>query len=89
MKKIIHVHQARIKGNTKNGTCEPPIIVRTYKGARYGHRVQLVDKDGTVLAELLHSPKKPLNCGARVWLETSLDVVVLASPVKPPKKKSA
>jgi hypothetical protein len=76
VKKIIHVHQNRIRSNLKNGTTEPPIIVRTYKGVEYGNDVKLLDKDGNVIARLLYNTKKPLSCGARVWLETDLNVQI-------------
>ena len=32
---------------------------------------------GNVVAELIYRPDKPLSCGAKVWLETQLDVEVL------------
>lgn len=76
MKQIIHVHQNRIRSNLKNGTTEPPIIVRTYKDVKYGSDVELLDEAGNVVARLRYSPDKPLSCGARVWLETSLKVNV-------------
>lgn len=76
MKKIIHVHQNKIRSNLKNGTKEPPIIVRNYKEVKYGSEVELLDADGKVVARLLYSPEKPLSCGARVWLETNLEVNV-------------
>ena len=76
MKTIIHVHQNRIRSNLKNGTTEPPIIARTYKGVQYGSCVEIKDKDGNVVAKLFYRPDKPLSCGARVWLETDLEVNV-------------
>lgn len=64
-KTIIHVCQQTIAKNRKTGSNDPPLIVRTYKGAKRFHTVQI---DGP--SEIKHSPHNPLSCGARVWVET-------------------
>ena len=69
MKTIIHVDQATIRKNRKEGTSEPPLIVRTYKGAK---RAQTVEIYGPSVVK--HRPHKPLPCGARVWIETLAEV---------------
>lgn len=74
MKTIVHIHQHRIRANTKNGTNDPVIIARTYKGVRYGNHLEIKDKDGNVVATLKYQPQKPLSCGSRVWLETNLEI---------------
>ena len=61
MKTIVHVNQHVIKANRKNGTNEPPLTVKTYKENKKAHRVKI---DGP--SEIVHSPDKPLSCGARV-----------------------
>jgi len=33
-----------------------------------------VDKDGNEVARIVYQPEKPLSCGARVWIETQLEV---------------
>jgi len=72
MKTIIHVDQATIRRNRKEGTNDPPIIVRNYKGAQRAQTVRIMGP-----CEIKHSPHKPLSCGARVWIETTaLDVVL-------------
>lgn len=63
MKKIIHVHQQKIKKG------EPAIIVRTYKGSKHYSKVEI---DGP--ATIIHS-EKPDSCGARVWIETESEVI--------------
>tara|TARA_B100000131_G_C17824577_1_gene495131 strand:- start:225 stop:521 length:297 start_codon:yes stop_codon:yes gene_type:complete len=73
MKKIIHVNQHVIRRNTKNGTDEPVLTVKTYKENKYAHEAILKTKDGVELAKVVYSPHKPLSCGARVWLELDTD----------------
>lgn len=65
MKTVIHIHQQRIKKGL------PAIIVRTYKGVTYTRKVEF--GDGAVL----HQPEKPLDCGARVWIETKGQVSIV------------
>jgi hypothetical protein len=69
MKTIIHVDQAAIRRNRKEGTNHPPLIVRTYQGAKRAHTIKI---NGP--CEIKHSPHKPLKCGARVWIETECEV---------------
>ena len=69
MKKIIHVNQHKIKSNTKNGTDEPVLTVKTYKENIYAHEAIIKTKDGEVIGRVIYQPHKPLSCGARVWIE--------------------
>lgn len=66
MKTIVHVNQHVIRRNARTGEKSPPISVR--KG-RHGpvRYVNSIGFDGP--AWLVHSPDKPLPCGARVWIE--------------------
>ena len=73
MKTIVHVNQHVIKANNKHGNNNPPLTVKTYKTNVYAHRVEL--PDGCVV---VHSPDKPLSCGAKVWIETEGEVIVYA-----------
>ena len=68
----IHVCQATIRRNRKEGTNDPPIIVRNYRGSIHAHEVEV---EGSV--HIRHSPHKPLNCGARVWIETDAPVRII------------
>lgn len=70
MKTIIHVNQHVIKANTKNGTNDPSLTVKTYKSNTYAHSVQILGP-----SKVIHSPDKPLSCGARVWIETNSEVI--------------
>ena len=69
MKKIIHVNQHKIRKNTKHGTDEPVLTVKTYKENDYAHEAIIRTKQGVKVAKVIYSPHKPLNCGARVWIE--------------------
>ena len=71
MKKIIHVNRQKIDANRKHKTCIPPITVKTYKSNTYGHQIEI-----TGPCRIVHRPKKPLACGAKVWIETDSDVLV-------------
>ena len=76
MKKRIHINQHIIKANAKNGESEPVITVKTYDSNTYGHTVEILDKDGNVVATVVYSPDKPLSCGAKVWIETDAEVTI-------------
>jgi len=70
VKTIIHVNQHKIKANTKNGTNDPVLTVKTYKSNTYTHTAEIKGP-----SRVVHSPQKPLSCGARVWIETESEVV--------------
>lgn len=72
MRTIVHVNQHIIKANRVNGTNEPPLTVKTYKENRKAHTVTI---NGP--CRIVHSPDKPLACGARVWIETESEVLVV------------
>lgn len=63
MKKIIHVHQQKIKKG------EPALIVRTYKGSKHFISVEIMGD-----AHLVQSDE-PDRCGARVVLATTAKVI--------------
>lgn len=70
MKKIIHVNQHVLKKNTKQGTDEPVLTVKTYKDNVYAHEAIIKDAQGVEVARVVYRPHKPLSCGARCWIET-------------------
>ena len=72
MKTKIHVNQHVIRSNKKNGEKKPVLTVKTYKSNTYAHEVEI---NGP--SKVIYSPDKPLSCGARVWIETESEVVVL------------
>lgn len=71
MKTIIHVNKQIIVQNRKNGTNLPPLTVKTYRENRRCHEATIHGP-----SKILHSPHKPLKCGARVWIETIAPVTV-------------
>ena len=75
MKQIIHVNQHKIRSNTKNGTNDPVLTVKTYKDNQYAHQAILRDGDGKEIARVVYSADKPLSCGAKVWIEFDTDNV--------------
>lgn len=76
MKKIIHVNQHKIRENTRNGTEHPVITCKTYKDNRYANSVVILDSQGTEACRIIYSPGKPLSCGARVWIETTNEIIL-------------
>jgi hypothetical protein len=72
MKTIIHVNQHVIKSNSKNNTNDPVLIVKTYKENRYAHEVVI---NGP--SKIVYNPDSPLSCGARVWIETQDQVIIV------------
>ena len=73
--KRIHVNQHNIRANIQSGQDLPVITVKHGADSVYGHSAQIVDEAGKVVAEVVY-PTKPLACGARVWIQTSLTVRV-------------
>jgi hypothetical protein len=72
MKTIIHVNQHVVKANTKNGTNDPVLTIKTYKTNNYAHAVEIKGP-----SKIMYSPNKPLSCGAKVWVETQAPVEVI------------
>lgn len=81
--KRIHVNRQIIASNSKQNKNNPPLAIRSYPRGRktaetvyYGHKVDIIDESGKAVATVVYSPDKPLECGAKVWIETELDVKV-------------
>lgn len=68
--KRLHVNQHVIKANAKGGD-DPPLTVKT-TGRNYKAREVRIDGPST----LVYRPDKPLDCGARVWIETTAPLEV-------------
>lgn len=73
MKTILHVNQHNIRSNSK-GADLPVLTVKDYKQNRKCNQALIKDVKGNVVAKLIYSPDKPLSCGAKVWIETELNV---------------
>jgi len=70
-KTIIHVNQHVIRSNHKTGNREPVLSVKQGKKNTYAHEVEILGP-----SRVVYSPDKPLSCGARVWIETTSEVII-------------
>ena len=70
----IHVNQHNIRAKNK-GADLPVITVKDYRRNRKVNQAVIMDGDREV-ARGVYSPDKPLSCGAKLWIETSLEVRV-------------
>ena len=82
MKTIIHVNQHVIRRNTKHGERKPVLTCKTYKTNDYAHKALIYGQDGKLAAKVVYSPDKPLNCGAKVWIETQNKVKTICKQEK-------
>ena len=76
MKTVIHVNQHNIRANSK-GSELPVLTVKDYKQNRKANHAAVVDADGKALVKVVYSPDKPLPCGAKVWIETEMEVIAI------------
>ena len=77
-KTIIHVNQHVIKRNGKTGAREPTLTVKQGRKNTYAHEVVI---NGP--SRVVYSPDKPLNCGAKVWIETEAKVDLIGASEPP------
>jgi hypothetical protein len=66
-----------VKSNSKKNEREPVLTCKTYKENKYASEVEILDKNGEVVAKVIYSPDKPLSCGAKVWIETDNEINIL------------
>jgi hypothetical protein len=71
LKRRIHINQHTIRRNQKTGERKPVISCKTYKENIYSNSVEILGP-----SKVVYSPDKPLSCGARVWIETTSEVIV-------------
>lgn len=78
MIKRIHVNQHVIKANAtaEPSDRQPPLTVKT---SRSNHKASEVHVNGP--ARIVYSPDKPLDCGAKVWIETTAPVLADGVPI--------
>ena len=80
MKKRIHINQHKIRSNNKALSAgakgydelEPVITCKTYKSNDYGFEAVISGE-----SRVIYSPNNPLPCGAKVWIETDSEVIVI------------
>lgn len=66
---VLQVNALVIKANKKHGRNDPPLRIR--KGRNGDNPVHAHTITLTGPSKIIHSPDKPLKCGARVWIETN------------------
>ena len=71
MKTKIHVNNHNIRANVK-GANLPVLTVKTYKENITCNEVRILGA-----STVIYSPDKPLSCGAKVWIETEAEVIVI------------
>jgi hypothetical protein len=83
-KRIVHVHLLRIRQNARADASrrQPPIIVRDGRKRSYANAVDVLGP-----SRIVYSPDDPLDCGARVWIETEADVDAAGPPQAPSGEK--
>lgn len=76
MLKRIHVNQHNIRKNKKDcGKQKLPVItVKTYKENIYANEVEILGPCRIVYSG--YNGKKPLSCGAQVWIETTSEILL-------------
>lgn len=76
-RKLIHVDQQTIKRNRENGSHDPPITVKI---PSLGINLRASDVRIEGLTRLVYRPDDPLDCGARLWIETEGRVALELGP---------
>lgn len=69
--KRIHINQHNLRANKKDGGNRPVVTVKTYNENIIGRGLSV---SGTM--KIINRPKKPLKCGATLWIETREEVRV-------------
>ena len=73
--KRIHVNKQVIAANRKYGRNDPVITIKHRGTNTYCHEVEILGP-----SKVIYRPEKPLNCGARVWIETYSDIRIKEDP---------
>ena len=73
--KRIHINQHVIRANSKGEDRKPPITIKTSDA---NHKGWSVDIHG--VSQVVYRPDNPLNCGAKVWMETRSAVTISLNP---------
>jgi excisionase family DNA binding protein len=68
----LHVNQEKIRKNNETGAREEVISCKTYEDNRYGHEFIIYGS-----CKVVYQPDNPLDCGAKVWIETYSQVDVI------------
>lgn len=72
MKTKITVNRQVIDSNRKQGTTQPPIAIRRGSKVSYASEIEILGPSKIVYGDT------PLNCGARMWIETESVVNIIS-----------
>ncbi len=72
----IHVNKQAIARNKQGEVPEPVISVKSSAGNTYGYQVNI---NGP--SRIIYRPQKPINGGAKLWVETYSQVEVIQYPI--------
>jgi hypothetical protein len=70
--KIIHINRGIIQANAKRGNTEPVCRVEEDGVVRYCMEVQILGP-----SNMVYRPDNPRRCGAKLWIETDSDVILI------------
>jgi hypothetical protein len=75
-KTIIHINRNIIQSNAKRGETKPVCRVETsgQKPVRYCMEVHIKGE-----SLMVYRPDRPRPCGAKLWIETEADVVLIGA----------
>jgi hypothetical protein len=70
--KIIHINRNIIQQNAKHGKENP--VCRVQDGSKVRYCMEVIINGPS---RMVYRPHEPLNCGAKLWIETDSDVVLV------------
>jgi hypothetical protein len=72
--KIIHINRNIIQSNAKRGSEEPVCRVEENGVVQYCMEVDIRGP-----SRMVYRPDKPRPCGAKLWIETEADVILIGA----------
>lgn len=72
--KIIHINRNIIQSNAKRGSEEPVCRVEENGVVQYCMEVDIRGP-----SRMVYRPDKPRPCGAKLWIETESDVILIGA----------
>lgn len=72
--KIIHINRNIIQSNAKRGSEEPVCRVEENGVVQYCMEVDIRGP-----SRMVYRPNKPRPCGAKLWIETEADVILIGA----------
>ena len=72
--KIIHINRNIIQSNAKRGSEEPVCRVEENGVVQYCMEVDIRGP-----SRMVYRPDKPRPCGAKLWIETEADIILIGA----------